>query len=118
MTCVVIGFVRLAILQVSCRKMRSAFQEIAKTRVPQLFQIQQMAGLFLDSPFFAAARDEYVPRAIPKHFFQSRRSSAQSHTKIREKLGRKREFEFPFEPETRVRHERIVTGGRVQASKH
>lgn len=92
--------------------MRLAFHEIGEARVPQLLQIEQMARLFLDSPFFASARSEQIARLATQHFFHASRRAAQPYAKIGKQIRGKGKFKFAFEPQAGVWHTGIVNVDR------
>jgi len=79
LACIVIGFVRSAILQIGWRERRLAFHKIVDTRTPQFFQVKQMTGLFLDGPFLAVAGNQQIAWPVAKHFLETRRGSAQAY---------------------------------------
>jgi hypothetical protein len=57
---VVICIVGFAILQIGRRELGFGLGKIVEASTPERFEVAQMADLFLDRPFFIAARDEAI----------------------------------------------------------
>src|SRR5436305_6378332 len=76
--CVVIRFVRPAILQVGgVERLASSFV-IVEAIHSKLFKVEQMPGLFLDRPLVAVAPCQYFSWQRAREVFEPRGSSAQS----------------------------------------
>lgn len=105
---------RFPVLQVGGRELRPGFDEIVEASVPERFQIQQMADLFLDGPFSRATSDEAVAGDIAQQFLSASRRATKADTETGIEFRGETKFEFAFEPLAGVSHEASVAGAWPQ----
>lgn len=99
-----------AILQIGGRELFFAVDEIVNALGPKGFEIEQMTGLLLGGPFFAAACDEAMGRYAAQEFFEARGSATQADAEIGIEVDGKVKFEFSFKPLAGVAHKESVAG--------
>jgi len=102
---------RFPVLQVGGRELRPGLDEVIEASYPERFQIQQMADLFLDGPFFRATRDETVAGDVAQQFLNASRRTTKADTEIGIEFLGETKLELAFEPLAGVAHEASVAGG-------
>lgn len=105
-----IRFVGFAILKIGGREFFLGMDEVVDALAPKRFEIEQMAGLFLDGPFFAASRGEAIGRDAEQEFFEASGCTAQADAEIGVEIGGKVKFEFALKPWTGVAHGESLAG--------
>ena len=101
---VVLGLVRLAILQVRRCKFVSISQEIVHAGQPQRFEVEQVSRMFLGGPFLAWLSNQDLATESADQILEPRRRATQARAEVGMKLYREREFKFALKPEANRVH--------------
>lgn len=91
--------------------------EVVDAPGPKRFKIEQVAGLFLDRPFFTAAGGQTIGRNAAQEFFEASGRAAKTNTEVGIEIGGKMKFESSFEPLAGVAHKESVAAVKEPRKK-